>query len=317
LSGGDEGMETSVIIPTYKRTNDLKRCLEGLCRQLHKPDEVIVVVRDTDDQTASFLKDYQSIISIKQAIVTRPGQVAALNEGLQQAAGEFICILDDDTVPHTHWLQKIIDIFKSSEQIGGVGGRDWVVHGNHKEVGRKDPVGKVQWFGRVIGNHHLGYGEARDVDVLKGANMSYRRKAIAGLTFDERLLGQGAQIHNDMAFSLSVRKRGWRLVYDPEAAVDHYPAPRFDLDQRGEFNKEAYLQGVFNETLILSEYMSNPIRKLLYIGWSIMIGTSDRPGILQLIRLLKKNPKSNFQKFSVNIHTRLGFQKKLKTIVRS
>lgn len=308
----DEGMETSVIIPTYKRTDDLKRCLEGLSRQLYKPDEVIVIVRDTDDQTASFLKDYQSIISIKQAIVTRPGQVAALNEGLQQAAGEFICILDDDTVPHTHWLQKIIDIFKSSDQIGGVGGRDWVVHGNYKEDGRKDTVGKVQWFGRVIGNHHLGYGEARDVDVLKGANMSYRRKAIAGLTFDERLLGQGAQVHNDMAFSLSVRKRGWRLVYDPEAAVDHYPAPRFDLDQRGRFNKEAYYHSVYNETIIMTDFMETKIRKLTFILWCLVIGTSEKPGLLQMIRLFMK--KNSIEKFIINVSTRVRIKREVTAI---
>ncbi|MCF2649159.1 glycosyltransferase family 2 protein [Niallia circulans] len=310
-------METSVIIPTYKRTDDLKRCLEGLSRQFQVPDEVIVVVRDIDDKTRNFLEEYQSTIHITTAIVNKPGQVAALNTGLQKSSGEFICILDDDTVPHIHWLQKILDIFKSSEQIGGVGGRDWVIQGNHKDERKKDIVGKVQWFGRVIGNHHLGYGEARDVDVLKGANMSYRRKAIEGILFDERLLGQGAQVHNDMAFSLSVRKRGWRLVYDPDVGVDHYPAPRFDLDQRGAFNKEAYLQGIFNETLILSEYMSNPFQKKFYIIWSILIGTSDKPGLLQLIRFLNKNPKPIFQKFSVNIHTRLRFQKKLKTLVRS
>lgn len=310
-------METSVIIPTYKRTDDLKRCLEGLSRQFQVPDEVIVVVRDIDDKTRNFLEEYQSTIHITTAIVNKPGQVAALNTGLLKSSGEFICILDDDTVPHVHWLKKIVGIFKSSEHIGGVGGRDWVIQGDRKEEGKKDPVGKVQWFGRVIGNHHLGYGEARDVDILKGANMSYRRKAIEGLLFDERLLGQGAQVHNDMAFSLSVKKCGWRLVYDPDVGVDHYPAQRFDLDQRGAFNKEAYLQGIFNETLILSEYMSNPFQKKLYIIWSILIGTSDKPGILQLMRFLNKDPKLIFQKFSVNIHTRLRFQKKLKTIVRS
>lgn len=305
-------METSVVIPTYKRTNDLKRCLEGLSRQFQVPDEVIVVVRDIDDKTRNFLEEYQSTIHITTAIVNKPGQVAALNTGLQKSSGEFICILDDDTVPHIHWLQKILDIFKSSEQIGGVGGRDWVIQGNHKDEGKKDPVGKVQWFGRVIGNHHLGYGEARDVDVLKGANMSYRRKAIEGLLFDERLLGQGAQVHNDMAFSLSVRKRGWRLVYDPDVGVDHYPAPRFDLDQRGTFNKVAYYHSIYNETLIMHDFMDSKIRKMAYLLWSLGIGTSEKPGLLQMIRLFIK--KDIIPKFFINISIRLGGKKKLTAI---
>lgn len=295
-------METSVIIPTYKRTNDLKRCLEGLSRQFQVPDEVIVVVQDIDDKTRNFLEEYQSTIHITTAIVNKPGQVAALNTGLQKSSGEFICILDDDTVPHVHWLKKIVEIFKSSEQIGGVGGRDWVIHGDHKEEGKKNPVGKVQWFGRVIGNHHLGYGEAQDVDVLKGANMSYRRKAIEGLLFDERLLGQGAQVHNDMAFSLCVRKRGWRLVYDPEVGVDHFAAQRFDNDQRDSFNEQAFYNSIFNETLILCEYFHSPLRKFIYLLWSILIGTSSKIGFFQLLRLGRK--ENSFKKFTMNFKVR-------------
>jgi hypothetical protein len=45
----------------------------------------------------------------------------------------------------------------------------------------------------LIGNHHLGVGEPREVDVLKGVNMSYRRTAIADIHFDERMRGTGAQ----------------------------------------------------------------------------------------------------------------------------
>ncbi|MGO5013616.1 glycosyltransferase family 2 protein [Niallia sp. Sow4_A1] len=295
-------METSVIIPTYMRVKDLRRCLEGLNNQLQIPDEVIVVVRDIDDNTRNFLQEYQSKVLIKEAIVYKPGQIAALNTGLQHSKGEFICILDDDTYPHAHWLKRIVEIFNESDQIGGVGGRDWVFHGDCKEEGKKDSVGKVQWFGRVIGNHHLGYGKARDVDVLKGANMSYRRKAIEGLTFDERLLGEGAQVHNDMAFSLSVRRRGWRLVYDPEVGVDHFPAQRFDLDQRDTFNEEAVYNSVYNETLIITEFMGTKFKKVVFILWAIFIGTSSKIGFFQLIRFILK--KNTFKKFLLNIKGR-------------
>jgi len=96
----------------------------------------------------------------------------------------------------------------------------------------------VHWFGRVIGNHHLGVGEPRET-CCKGVNMNYRRAAIANLRFDQRLWGPGAQAHNDMAFSLAVR-RGWKLIYDPRVAVDHYPAQRFDEDQRNKFNQIAF-----------------------------------------------------------------------------
>lgn len=311
-------METSVIIPTYQRTSDLQRCLEGLSKQYHVPDEVIIVVRDTDKETINFLKEYKTSLLIKETLVTSPGQVAALNTGLGASSGEFICILDDDTFPHPQWLKRIIAVFRSSEQVGGVGGRDWVIHESKTENGRREIVGKIQWFGRVIGNHHLGHGDPRDVDVLKGANMSFRRKAIEGLSFDERLLGKGAQVHNDMAFSLSVKRRGWRLVYDPDIAVDHFPAQRFDLDKRDMFNKEAYYNGVYNETLIMFDFMQKPFQRVICVMWWILIGTKHRPGLLQFFRLLVMKPNNQLVKrFTINLRTRFKANYLRKKLIRS
>jgi len=311
LINGGENMVVSVIIPTFKRTKDLNRCLDGISKQTMLPDEVLIVVRNTDQETLHFLKYYQTKLTIKPSIVEKPGQVAALNKGLQSSVGEIICILDDDTIPHVHWLEKIVENFNASEKIGGVGGRDWVHHGDKREEGQKEVVGRVQWFGRVIGNHHLGYGSARDVDVLKGANMSYRREAINGLTFDERLLGNGAQVHNDMAFSLNVKKKGWRLVYDPEVAVNHYPAQRFDLDERGTFNEIAFYHSVYNETLILMEFIKSPTIKFIYILWCLLVGTSEKPGLIQVLRLLRKNENIT-KKFKINFTTRFRMKQIIK-----
>jgi len=43
---------------------------------------------------------------------------------------------------------------------------DWVYHGTQLEDGARKVIGRC--IGRVIGNHHLGVGEPREVDVLKG-----------------------------------------------------------------------------------------------------------------------------------------------------
>jgi cellulose synthase/poly-beta-1,6-N-acetylglucosamine synthase-like glycosyltransferase len=101
-----------------------------------------------------------------------------MNAGLDAACGDIIAFTDDDAAPHTDWLERIEAHFLSDTNIGGVGGRDWVYHGTQLEEGEREVVGQVQWFGRVIGEHHLGVGEAREVDVLKGVNMSFRRSAI-------------------------------------------------------------------------------------------------------------------------------------------
>jgi cellulose synthase/poly-beta-1,6-N-acetylglucosamine synthase-like glycosyltransferase len=146
-------------------------------------------------------------------------------------------------------------------------------------------VGRVQWFGRVISNHHFGVGDPREVDLLKGANMSFRRTAIKNLRFDERLLGAGAQVHNDMAFCLALRRAGWKIVYDPKVAINHYAGDRFDEDQRAKFNDIALRNQVHNETLILLEHLPPP-RHAVFLIWAIVIGTREAPGFVQGLRFL-------------------------------
>lgn len=281
-------MNITVIIPSYRRTKDLERCLIALKQQIRPANEIIVVVRDLDTGTKSFLDTFDcESLPLRRAEVTIPGQVAALNVGLEIAQGDIITITDDDGVPHPPWLKRIEAHFMADDRTGGVGGRDWVYIGNRLVEGEKDTVGKVQWFGRTIGNHHLGTGEPREVEILKGANMSYRRKAIANLRFDRRLLGTGAEVHNDLAFSLNVKKSGWKLIYDPLVSIDHYHGKRFDEDLRGQFNKTAWFNEVHNDTMVMLGYLP-PWRKTVYLVWTILIGTRRGFGIVQLLRFLPK-----------------------------
>ena len=216
-----------------------------------------MVVRDTDTQTWSFLKafDCKNLV-LRTATVTVTGVVAAMNAGLDAATADIVAFTDDDAAPHPDWLARIETHYLADERVGGVGGRDWVYHGSDLEDGNSGTVGQVSWFGRVIGNHHIGAGEAREVDVLKGVNMSFRRAAIQGWHFDGRMKGTGAQVHFELAFSLKLKRAGWKLIYDPQVAVNHYPAKRFDEDQRHSFNQTAFANADNNETETLIEFFS-------------------------------------------------------------
>ena len=279
-------MSIAVIIPTYLRSQDLARCLEALQNQTRPADEIIVVVRDTDTETWSFLAAFDSKnLALRTATVSVPGQIAAMNTGLEAATADIVAFTDDDAAPHIDWLARIESHYLASEGVGGVGGRDWVYHGTDLEDGNSRTVGKVRWFGKVIGNHHIGTGEAQEVDVLKGVNMSFRRAAIQGWYFDKRMKGSGAQVHNELAFSLKLKRAGWKLIYDPQIAVNHYPAQRFDEDQRQSFNPTAFANAVHNETLALLEYFS-PLQKLAFLFWALTVGTRDAIGFIQWLRLL-------------------------------
>jgi len=210
-----------------------------------------------------------------------------MNAGLNSASGDIIAFTDDDAAPHSDWLARIEAHFLLDSRIGGVGGRDWVYHGTQLEDGVRKVVGRVQWFGRVIGEHHLGVGEPREVDVLKGVNMSFRRVAINELRFDQRMQGTGAQVNFEIAFSLALKRAGWKLIYDPKVAVNHYPAQRFDEDQRRSFNQIALSNAVHNETLILLEHLS-PAHRAVFLVWAILVGTRESIGLLQCLRFLPK-----------------------------
>ncbi len=295
-------MNITVIVPTYRRPQDLARCLEALKVQTCPADEVIVTVRDTDAATWDFLQefDHESLL-LRTVTVKVTGVVAAMNAGLDVAQGDIIAFTDDDAAPHTDWLERIEAHFLADELIGGVGGRDILYENGQLVKGEKNVVGKLQWFGRAIGNHHLGIGEPREVDILKGVNMSFRQTAIDGLRFDKRMRGTGAQVAFEIAFCLTLKRLGWKLIYDPMIQVDHYSANRFDEDRRYQFNKIAWTNGIHNQTVALLDYLS-PIQLVMFLVWSVLIGTRHARGLLQLLRFLPSEGKLAAQKWFASLH---------------
>ncbi|WP_435169792.1 glycosyltransferase family 2 protein [Paenibacillus glycanilyticus] len=295
-------MRISVVIPTFKRVDSLTNCLDGLSKQQRQPDEIIIVARDTDQETIDLLSHSGNTL-LKSVLVYRSGAVAAYNAGIKSAFGDIIVITDDDTVPYPDWLARIEQHYEADSQLGGLGGKDWVYHAGRLEYGEARSVGKLSWFGRMTGNHHIGIGAPREVDILKGANMSFRREAIAGINFDERLRGNGAQVHLEIGVSLLVKQGGWRLRYDPSVCVNHYPAERFDEDKRNLFNETACMNMAHNETYMILKH-SNAFRRMMYVMWVITVGSSPSPGLLQLIRMVPREGVTAFRKLSTTFRGR-------------
>ncbi len=280
-------MKVSVIVPTYRRTADLERCIAALAAQRRHADEVIVVARGDDQATRAWLEHHRTLpssLALRVALVNVPGVVAAYNRGLDSATGDVICFTDDDAAPHPDWIERIALAFERDHALGGVGGRD-IVHENGGILeGQKSAVGLVSWYGRPVGNHHIGHGPAREVQVLKAVNMAFRREAVGTLRFDPRLLGGGAQVHCEMAFSLDVGRRGWTLVYDPTLLVEHYPAKRSDEDQRHVFNDKAFYNASFNLRLIMCEHLP-ALGRWAFVTYSMLIGNRADPGLVRAILL--------------------------------
>jgi glycosyltransferase involved in cell wall biosynthesis len=278
-------LKISVLLPTFRRSQHLHRCLTALRVQERQPDEVLVVTRAGDEETQQLRAngDYAPL-NLRWLVMTVPGTVAAENAAIEAAGGDILAFTDDDAAPRRDWLRRIEAHFLADPMLGGLGGRDWMYMGDEPVVGSRHVVNKVQWFGRIIGYNHLGVGGVREVDVLKGVNMSFRRQAIGAIRFDHRLRGNGAQVHLDHSFAMAVKRSGWKLVYDPEVTVDHYLAPRHDEDSRHEFNAVAFRNSVHNQTLGMLDHLP-PFRRAVYLAYSVLVGTWAAPGLAQWLRM--------------------------------
>ncbi|MDO9713365.1 glycosyltransferase [Paracraurococcus lichenis] len=284
-----------VQVCSYRRPQFLLRLLAALNRQDRRPDDVVVVIRQDDVLTSEALaSSLVDGLPLRIITVSQPGTVAALNAGLRACRTDVLAITDDDTVPHADWLHRILVHFTMDSQLGGLGGRDWCHDGVAFDTAGTLVVGRLQWFGRMIGGHHRGVGAPRSVDFLKGANMSYRRAAIEGLCFDRRLRGAGAQPLEDSSFAMTVRMNGWKLLYDPAVAVDHFSAhhstPRayaWSAETKAMPDESGLFDFAHNEVVAVWRALS-PGGRLAFVAWSLLVGTSIAPGLLQAVRYMPR-----------------------------
>lgn len=297
----------TVAVATYRRPGSLAACIEGLRSQTRPPDEVLVVVHSSDDESKGVVADLAAAWDrLRSVTAEQRGTVEAYNRALLEARGAIVAYVDDDAVPAPDWLERIVEAFELDERIAAVGGRDVVVMDGQvlgvrrrltrSRSGHAPEVGRIQWFGRVIANHHAGTGAARDVDLLKGVNMSFRRSAVIGHGFDKRLRGEGATVHSELSICLPLRARGLRVIYDPRIVVMHYPAPRLFGEIRGDVRRQSMFSEAHNEALAILEYFS-PLQRIVFTLWGLAVGATGGPGLVVLVRDLLRRRPAAWQRF--------------------
>ena len=298
------GRTISVIVPSWRRPAELDRCLRALAAQRVRPADVVVGARTGDDETFTVAETVRagSGLNVIAVATDEPGVVAAMTAALSYCRGDIIALTDDDAEPRTDWTERLLATFENAS-VGGVGGRDW----QPTERGDRSEVGRLQWCGRLIGNHHLGSGAARPVDVLKGVNLALRAPLLRAAGFDARLRGAGAQMFWEVALCLPIRRAGWTLIYDPANAVEHHIAARHDADQRhrGVFAAGPQVDAVHNETLAILEHLGG-LRRVAFLAWAMLVGTRIEPGLLQVPRLLLSGDGIAFAKWRATLSGRLA-----------
>ena len=243
----------SVIIPTLGRSESLHACLASIARQTYRNFEAIIVDAGKRGGTSHLVDKFDRDMAITH-IVRDIGLVPSVNLGWRMSTGQIITRTDDDVVASPDWLAEIVSSFHIDLRIGGVTGPSIIprrLMGNRDMATWNEKLGASQGTGwRVIRALYHGYllegqpfavgrvfksgafsigssyeectglPELVDVDHLDACNWSARRdvlEAIGG--FDESYIAPGDYHEMDAAFR--IRKLGYRLVFNPEARVDH------------------------------------------------------------------------------------------------
>src|ERR1019366_5849999 len=106
---GDRGpavTTVAVVVPTHHRPASLAACLGALAAQDRAPDEVLVVARAGDADSARVVAD--APISCTYLELDEPGVLAAMAAGARASTSDVVCFTDDDAVAPTGWIAGLL-----------------------------------------------------------------------------------------------------------------------------------------------------------------------------------------------------------------
>jgi hypothetical protein len=263
----------ALVVPSYQRSDQLADCLAHVGAQARRFDDVVVVMRTGDEAT----RRVAAAAGVRVVAIDAPGVVAAMCAGAAATSSDIIGFTDDDARLSTSWSADVLAAFVAGgDAVGAVGGRDEIFDGDvARATTLTEDVGRITWWGRVIGNHHRGRGPARPVVALKGVNCAYRRDRLGLPT---SLRGEGAQAHFELSVGRFVRERGSQLIYDPAIRVEHRPAARRGEDQRTDPSATAVADSAFNLMRALAPNQQS--RRWLYVH---LAGDRACPGVLRCL----------------------------------
>lgn len=275
----------SVVVPTYGRPDSLRTCLDALADQATPADEVIVVCRADDGETRATL-GRENPCGARLVTVNRTGTTCAVAAGARAATSEVIAFTDDDAAPRRDWVLRLVEAFATDPRLAALGGPD-CLHPANNDV-PSPIVGRVGGWGKLVGNHHRPAGPCREVHVLKGVNMAFRRDA---LSLPAGLRGGQTQPHYEVAMSLAAASEGRRVIFDPELVVDHWPQPRGLGEDRSRPNGRFVGDAAYNLVgCLLAARPELAARRALY---GLLVGDRSAPGVARgLLALLRREPVS-------------------------
>ena len=227
-------MQLSVIILNYNVRYFLEICVLSVQNALSQIDgEIIVVDNNSQDGSCEMIKQRFPNVTIIQNN-DNIGFPKGNNIGVAHAKGEYICILNPDTVVAEDTFSKIVAFAKEQKKLGIIGCKlidgagkflpeskrgvptPWVAF--TKIVGLYKLFPKSKLFGKYYAGH-LAENQTGKVDILVGAFMVMKRELYLEVGgFDEKCF----MYSDDVDLSYVVAKAGKDNYYFHDTTIIHY-----------------------------------------------------------------------------------------------
>ena len=226
----------SVVMPVLDNPRLTAAALDSLTKTLPPgfTGEIIVVDDHSAAETRSMLQRWDAdnpSVRVVHNPSTR-GYLYSLNRGLDEAAGAYLLLVNNDMVFLDGWLQPLLRTFADFPDAGAVGGRLLYPDGRLQEAG-----GVLFADGSAA---KYGYGDAdcgrpqytfvRPVDYCSGCLLLTPRSVLDAVGGLDRSFDPG--YYEDTDYCLRVRLSGRRVYYQPESVVVHVEGATAGLNRK-------------------------------------------------------------------------------------
>ncbi len=217
--------KVSIVLVTYNNLNLTIQCVNSILRNTTWPNyQLIVVDNGSEDGTGDYLERLRQEVPTAKVILNpdNRGFAAANNQGLREADGDILLLLNNDTVVPDGWLDPLVRHLRDPS-IGLVGPVTNAVGNEAKiEVSYTD-IQQMQDFSDCYTKAHKG--QSFDISMLAMFCVAFRRGILEEVGYLDEAFGIG--MFEDDDYSRRVQAAGYRTVCAEDAFIHHYGQASF------------------------------------------------------------------------------------------